>query len=98
MGSIFYLIFIKYEKYTFSAFLRINFSGKYADCLLVCIGIFKPHSMSQTGVTIFGGFQAVVAQCKVQFGQTRYQTKSLIEYYHNKLYEKLSMALVKFYR
>ena len=52
MGSIFYLIFIKYEKYTFSAFLRINFSGKYADCLLVCIGIFKPHSMSQTGVPI----------------------------------------------
>ena len=98
MGSIFYLIFIKNEKYTFTAFLRINFSGKYADCLLVCIGIFKPHSMSQTRVPIFGGFQAVVAQCKVQFGQTRYQTKSLIEYYHNKLYEKLSMALVKFYR
>ena len=63
------------------------------------IGIFKPHSMSQTGVPIFGGFQALVSQCKDQFGQTMYQTKSLIEYYHNKLYEKLSKkALVKFYR
>ena len=53
--------------------------------------------MSQTGVPNLGGFQAVASQRKVQFGQTRYQTKDLMEYCHNKLYSKLSKALLKSY-
>ena len=54
--------------------------------------------VSQTEGPNFGGFQAVKSQRKVQFGQKkRYQTKDLMEYYHNKLYGKLSKALLKSY-
>ena len=61
--------------------------------LLASVTLF----VSQTGVPNFGGFKAVESQRKVQFGQTRYQTIDLMEYYHNKLYEKLSKALLKSY-
>ncbi len=45
----------------------------------------------------FGGFHVVISQRQVQFAQARYQTRDLMEYYHNKLYGTLSKALLKSY-
>jgi len=53
--------------------------------------------MSQTGVSILGGFRAVESERKVQFGQTWYQTIGLMEHHHIKLFKRLSRALVKPY-
>ena len=51
----------------------------------------------QTGIPNFSGFRTVVSEHNVQYGQMRYQTIDLIEFHENKLYQKLSEALVRYY-
>ena len=51
--------------------------------------------MSQTGVSILGGFQAVKSERKVRFGQTWWQSKGLMEYYHIKLFKRQSRPFIK---
>ena len=53
--------------------------------------------MLQTGIPNFSGFRTVVSEHNVQYGQMRYQTIDLIEFHENKLYQKLSEALVRYY-
>ena len=52
-------------------------------------------SMSQTGVSILGGFRAVKSERKVRFGQTWWQSKGLMEYYHIKLFKRQSRPFIK---
>ena len=52
-------------------------------------------AMSQTGVSILGGFRAVKSERKVRFGQTWWQSKGLMEYYHIKLFKRQSRPFIK---
>ena len=53
------------------------------------------RSASQTGVSILGGFRAIESERKVRFGQTWWQSKGLMEYYHIKLFKRQSRPFIK---
>ena len=53
------------------------------------------RSASQTGVSILGGFRVIKSERKVRFGQTWWQSKGLMEYYHIKLFKRQSRPFIK---